>query len=75
MNKLIYLDNNATTQIDEKVLEAMMPYFKEHYSNPSSIYSFGGVTAKAIRQAREQIRDFINAKGKKVDTKIDYTKL
>lgn len=62
---LIYLDNNATTQVDEKVLEEMLPFFKENYSNPSSIYSFGGVAAKAISQAREQIRDFINAKNDK----------
>lgn len=58
---LIYLDNNATTKVDEKVLEAMLPYFKENYSNPSSIYSFGGVAQRAIVHAREQIRDFINA--------------
>lgn len=62
---LIYLDNNATTQVDEKVLEAMLPYFKENYANPSSIYSFGGVAQKAIAHAREQIRDFINAKSDK----------
>lgn len=64
-NKLIYLDNNATTKIDEKVLEAMLPYFKEYYSNPSSIYSFGGITQKAITEAREKIRDFVNAKSDK----------
>lgn len=62
---LIYLDNNATTKIDERVLEAMMPYFKESYSNPSSIYSFGGVAQKAVAQARGQIRDFVNAKSDK----------
>lgn len=62
---IIYLDNNATTKIDQKVLEAMLPYFKENYSNPSSIYSFGGVSQKAISQAREQIRDFVNAKSDK----------
>lgn len=62
---LIYLDNNATTKVDEKVLEAMMPYFKESYSNPSSIYSFGGVAQKAVAHAREQIRDFVNAKSDK----------
>lgn len=62
---LIYLDNNATTQVDEKVLEAMLPYFKENYANPSSIYSFGGIAQKAIAKAREQIRDFINAKSDK----------
>ena len=62
---IIYLDNNATTMIDEQVLETMMPYLKENYSNPSSIYSFGGITAKAVTQAREQIRDFLGAKNDK----------
>ncbi len=62
---LIYLDNNATTKVDEEVLEAMMPYLQENYSNPSSIYSFGGVSQKAVAQAREQIRDFVNAKSDK----------
>lgn len=62
---LIYLDNNATTKIDEIVLDAMMPYFKEQYSNPSSIYSFGGIAQKAINEAREQIKDFLNAKSTK----------
>jgi cysteine desulfurase len=64
-HKLIYLDNNATTKVDEKVLETMLPYFKENYSNPSSIYSFGGISQKAIREAREQMRDFVNAKSDK----------
>lgn len=62
---LIYLDNNATTKVDEKVLEAMLPYFKENYSNPSSIYSFGGVAQKAVAEAREQMKDFMNAKSAK----------
>ena len=64
-NKIIYLDNNATTMIDPEVLQAMMPYFGENYSNPSSIYSFGRITANAIAVAREQIRDFVNAKSDK----------
>lgn len=62
---LIYLDNNATTKVDERVLEAMLPFLKENYSNPSSIYSFGGVAQKAVAQAREQIRDFLGAKSDK----------
>lgn len=62
---IVYLDNNATTMVDETVIEAMMPYLKENYSNPSSIYSFGGVTAKAVANAREQIRDFLGANSDK----------
>lgn len=62
---LIYLDNNATTKVDEKVLEAMLPYLQENYANPSSIYSFGGIAQKAVVQAREQIRDLVNAKSDK----------
>lgn len=63
--KLIYLDNNATTAVDEKVLEAMIPYLKDDYANPSSIYSFAGKAKKAVEQAREQVRDFLNAKSDK----------
>ena len=40
MTNLIYLDNNATTKVDERVLEAMLPYLKEEYANPSSMYDF-----------------------------------
>ena len=64
-NKLIYLDNNATTKVDENVLEAMMPYFKEEYANPSSIYSFSRKSANAIKEARVKIRDFVNAQDEK----------
>lgn len=62
---LIYLDNNATTKVDELVLEAMLPFLKENYANPSSIYSFGGIAQKAVVQAREQVRDLLNAKSSK----------
>ena len=41
MDKTVYLDNNATTQIDDAVLTEMLPYLKEQYANPSSTYSFG----------------------------------
>ena len=61
----IYLDNNATTRVDGQVLDAMLPFLGENYANPSSIYSFGGVAQKAVAKAREQIRDFINAKSDK----------
>ena len=67
---LIYLDNNATTKIDKQVLDAMLPFLGENYANPSSIYSFGGVAQKAVAKAREQIRDFVNAK---TDKEIFFT--
>ena len=48
MTKLVYLDNNATTKVDERVLEAMLPYFKEEYANPSSMYDFAKKSSNAI---------------------------
>ena len=62
---MIYLDNNATTKTDEKVLEAMMPYFTEEYANPSSIYDFSKKSSRAIKEARGVIKDFINAEDEK----------
>lgn len=64
-NKLIYLDNNATTKVDEKVLEEMMPFFKEEYANPSSMYNFSRRSSNAIKEARVKIRDFVNAQDEK----------
>lgn len=63
--KLIYLDNNATTKVDEKVLEAMIPYYSQYYGNPSSIYSFGGMTASVIKDARESVKELFGAKDQK----------
>ncbi len=63
--KLIYLDNNATTKVDEKVLEVMLPYFSRYYGNPSSIYEFGGKNQRAIKEARETIKDFFGARSSK----------
>ena len=59
--KTVYLDNNATTQVADEVLEAMLPYFHEFYGNPSSMHSFGGQVAKKIREAREQAAALIGA--------------
>ncbi len=57
----IYFDNNATTECDAEVLEAMLPFFKEMYGNPSSIYSFGREAKKAIIEARNNIAELLNA--------------
>ena len=62
---LIYLDNNATTKVDPLVLEAMLPYFKEEYANPSSVYEFAKRANHAVREARGVIKDFFNAKDEK----------
>lgn len=61
MTDTIYLDNNATTKIDEEVLAAMLPYLTIYYGNPSSMHTFGGQIGKAIRQARNQIAALLGA--------------
>lgn len=58
---MIYLDNAASTQIHENVLESMLPYLKEQYGNPSSIHRYGRLAHKAIEKARKQIAQLINA--------------
>jgi len=58
---LIYLDNAASTQIHEDVLNSMLPYLKEQYGNPSSIHRYGRLAHKAIEKARKQIASLINA--------------
>ena len=58
---MIYLDNAASTQIHEDVLNSMLPYLKEQYGNPSSIHRYGRLTRKAIHKARKQIASLINA--------------
>lgn len=62
---MIYLDNNATTKIDDKVLEAMMPYLTTEYANPSSIYNFSKKASNALKESRGIIKDFLNAKDEK----------
>lgn len=66
MNKAIYLDNAATTQVSEAVLAEMLPYFREIYSNPSAIYTFAGEAKKAVDNARRQAAELIGAKPEEI---------
>jgi len=59
--KKIYLDNNATTPLDPEVLDAMMPYLKENFGNPSSIHQFGRNIKVAVEEAREKIAAILGA--------------
>ena len=59
--KILYLDNNATTQVAPEVLEAMLPYLRDLYGNPSSAHTFGGQVGRKIRAAREQVAALIGA--------------
>lgn len=66
MNKLIYLDNAATTKTAPEVLEAMLPYFTEHYGNPSSVYSFASQNKDEITKQREVIAEALGANGNEI---------
>ena len=56
----VYLDNAATTAIDPAVLEEMMPYFNDHFGNPSSIHSHGRTVRSAIERSRKKVADLLN---------------
>lgn len=62
----IYFDNAATTKLDEKVLDAMLPYLKENYGNASSIYKLGREARKAIEETREKVAKILNCKPSEV---------
>ena len=63
---MIYLDNNATTQVAPEVREAMWPWLGEHYGNPSGGYRFGKAAKKAITLAREQVAALIGAQAEEI---------
>ncbi|MCK5395348.1 MAG: cysteine desulfurase [Gammaproteobacteria bacterium] len=62
----VYLDNNATTALDEKVLEAMLPYMGQVTGNPSSVHRFGRLQKDAIEQARESVAQLAGARAEQV---------
>lgn len=66
----IYLDNNATTRVDPATVEAMLPFFTEHFGNPSSIHAFGSQVGKALKQARQQLQTLLGAEH---DSEIIFT--
>ena len=64
--ELIYLDNAATTRTDERVVEAMLPYFTQYYGNASTIYALGEESRKAVTRARDIIAAGIGAKPEEI---------
>jgi len=59
--KTVYLDNNATTQVAPEVIDAMLPFFRDAWGNPSSMHSFGGNVKKHVNKAREQVAALLGA--------------
>lgn len=66
MDRFIYLDHNATTPTDPRVVEAMKPYFSEEYGNPSSIYKFAQEAREALEVARAKVARILNAKPEEI---------
>ena len=60
--KIRYFDHSATTAVDSKVLEAMLPYFSENYGNPSSVYSIGKSNKEIISISRMKIASILNCR-------------
>lgn len=66
MDKLIYLDNAATTKTAPEVVEAMLPYFTECFGNPSSVYQFAAANKEVITEQREIIAEALSAKANEI---------
>lgn len=66
MGKLIYLDNAATTKTAPEVVDAMLPYFTEHFGNPSSVYGFAAANKEVITKQREIIANALGAKTEEI---------
>lgn len=69
-NRWVYLDNNATTRADRRVVEAMLPFFQEHFANPSSLHGLGSAAADAVSTARSQVRSLLGAE---LESEIVFT--
>ncbi|NLY45338.1 MAG: aminotransferase class V-fold PLP-dependent enzyme, partial [Tissierella sp.] len=66
MSKYIYMDNAATTPLKKEVLDEMLPFFTEHYGNPSSVYSLGSASKVSVEKAREQVANALGADKKEI---------
>lgn len=66
----IYLDNNATTRVDPRVVDEMLPFFSQHFGNPSSIHSFGAEVGGKMREARARVAALLGAAH---DTEVVFT--
>jgi cysteine desulfurase len=64
--KIYYFDNNATTRVAPEVLDAMLPFLRDHYGNPSSIYKFGSQCGGEIEEARAKVAALVNADPKEI---------
>lgn len=62
----VYMDNNATTRVAPEVLEAMMPYLRDYYGNPSSMHRFGGQVGAAIAEARAKVANLLGAEPEEI---------
>lgn len=66
MNRFVYLDNSATTPVKPEVLEVMLPYLKDEYGNPSSIYKKAAASSAAVAKAREQVAAALGAESNEI---------
>ncbi|KKQ79591.1 MAG: Aminotransferase, class V, partial [Parcubacteria group bacterium GW2011_GWC2_38_7] len=64
--KQIYFDNAATTVLDPKVLEAMLPYYQDQFGNSGSLHSYGQTAQGAVDEARDQIANYLKCKAQEV---------
>src|SRR5438477_2875960 len=62
----IYLDNHATTPTDPRVVEAMLPFFREHFGNANSVHGFGQRAAAAVEEARARVAALIGAEAREI---------
>ena len=62
----VYMDNNATTRVAPEVLEAMMPYLRDYYGNPSSMHRFGGQVGAAVAEARSKVANLLGAEPEEI---------